>query len=63
MKALVYLPTLLVNLMRAWLLPRWLFVATYAPQGDDVRQAEMQIKNAVHRAEYYTRRMMYGGEK
>ena len=57
MKAIIYLPTLIVNAL-SLLLPRWLFLTTYAPQSEPVRIADEQARNALRRADYYAKRAL-----
>lgn len=63
MKAIFWLPTMFVDLLRVWLLPRWLFLATYKSQSEQLREAEQQVRNATRLVEYYTKKALIVEDK
>ncbi len=60
MKAILLLPILVENLFRAYILPRFIFIAGYAPQSELVREADQQARNAARLADYYTKKALWG---
>ena len=59
MKTLFWLPTILVDMYKAHLAPRWLFAATYKPSTEGQRQAENKIRNAGRLAAYKAKKAIY----
>lgn len=54
-----WLPTMLVDLYKSTLAPRWLFKATYKPSTDGQRKAENTARNAARLAAYKAKRSIY----
>jgi len=57
-KFLFYIPTHVLNLIRATLLPRGLFIATYKMSPITIREQEAQARNKLRLAAYRVKRGM-----
>lgn len=56
MKTLIYFPTLVIDFIRAQLIPNWIFIPTYAQSSEEVRRVEEQARNAARLVDYYIKR-------
>lgn len=59
MKVLFFLPLLIENFFRSMLLPRFLFLGTYAPSCEEVREADEQARNAIRKADYHAKKALW----
>lgn len=58
MKTLLYLPTLIWNMIRPHLMPRQHFIETYKPSTEFERDLEADARNKARRIQYYAKRMV-----